>query len=200
MERTFEALTLLYADVFYLRDLHFLKHLIWAIEANYCFVFWQLQHLQKPTNKPISNCMHVQMKPEGSYHPCLPASVAQDHHNLTGTSHFRRLKLLCRCFDIMVSSRCQSSTHHLALNLATVVLCCVLHREHILNIRNEYIKEAHHLHHVSLIYSLTFFCSRSSPYHKGKQCEQAGSFKTGQVLHSEIQPLLQTWSKFSPRL
>lgn len=68
----------------------------------------------------------------------------------------------------------------LALDLATVSVCCVLHTEHISNIRSEYIREACCLHSVSLIYSLTYFWA---PEHKAEQGEQAGPFQTGQMLY-----------------
>jgi len=104
------VLTLLYVDVCSLRPVFFLKFLIWAIETNHCRCWSCQKTKQKPPNKLIGNCTHVQMKPEDSYPPCLPAGVVRDHHNLTGTFHFGRLQLLCRCFDITLSSRCRSST------------------------------------------------------------------------------------------
>lgn len=92
------------------------------------------------------------MKPEGLYHPCLPASVVQDHHNPTAThSTSGGLNFWVAALTSWFQADVRVAHSHLALILATVVLRCVLHREHILNIRNEYIKEAHRLHRVSLI-------------------------------------------------
>lgn len=118
-------LTLLYADIFHLRDLSCSKTFYLSHSSKLLQMLkLSKNNKQKPRNKLIGNCMHAQLKPEVLHHPILLQAsfrihaAQQENYTLQALSHCKAALTSRFHTDVRAAHR------HLALSF---LLLCFTH-------------------------------------------------------------------------